>query len=228
MDKITKNNFRPNVEYDENFKPINKREYQPWLNLNKEQMADPFGWLQSQGSINVRAILKSMKYDDRVIDCLINNKCPKPEMQQSFEKQRQNIGQKAIQEYQKWALLHEGKKPIKINESQLRKIIAESVRRVLKEEYDMPEFTNYPEMFTEMFTVYTHNYPDSPCFVEYMGKLYGIPQEYWGMLQDLNDIDGRKEFLNAIKSGKFPESCIQVISLIGHGFKERHFNANAY
>ena len=48
----------------------------PYLQLDKQQMSDPFGWLQSQGSVNVRAILKQMNLDERMIDCLLRNYCP--------------------------------------------------------------------------------------------------------------------------------------------------------
>ena len=110
----------------------------PYLQLDKQQMSDPFGWLQSQGSVNVRAILKQMKLDDRMIDCLLKNYCPDESKAQAFANYRQNIGRKAIQAYKKWQWdneLKEGKQT-----AQLKKIVAESVKKVLEEgaaDYDM-------------------------------------------------------------------------------------------
>ena len=107
----------------------------PWLKLNNEQMSDPFGWLLSQREIDVRAILHQMGYDDKQISSLlypnqIAGKNPQ------FLQTRQKIGQKAVQTYLKWAFdneLKESKQPIKLSESQLKKIIAESMKKVLKE-----------------------------------------------------------------------------------------------
>ena len=107
----------------------------PWLKLNNEQMSDPFGWLLSQREIDVRAILHQMGYDDKQISLLLHpnqiaGKNPE------FLQTRQKIGQKAVQTYLKWAFdneLKESKQPIKLSESQLRKIIAESMKKVLKE-----------------------------------------------------------------------------------------------
>ena len=97
--------------------------------LNSQQMSDPFGWLQSQGA-DVRAILRKMNYDDRMIDCLLMNKCPRPEMQQSFDRQRQMIGQQAVREYMKWA---SEQQPANINESRIRQIVSESFEKALKD-----------------------------------------------------------------------------------------------
>ena len=107
----------------------------PWLKLNNEQMSDPFGWLLSQREIDVSAILHQMVYDDKQISLLLHpnqiaGKNPE------FLQTRQKIGQKAVQTYLKWAFdneLKESKQPIKLSESQLRKIIAESMKKVLKE-----------------------------------------------------------------------------------------------
>ena len=129
----------------------------PYLQLDKQQMSDPFGWLQSQGSVNARAILKQMKLDDRMIDCLLRNYCPDESKAQAFANYRQNIGRKAIQTYKKWQWdneLKEGKQTVKLNESQLRKIVAESVKKVLKEEYEGTDwFDDNPNkgMFSEEF-----------------------------------------------------------------------------
>lgn len=112
----------------------------PWLRLNKEQMSDPFGWLLSQRNIDVRAILLKMGYNDKQIGFLlypnqIADKKP------GFLQMRQRIGQKAVQTYLKWVFDNEVKKnKIKLGESQLRKIVAESVKKVLKEGYYDPDF----------------------------------------------------------------------------------------
>ena len=105
----------------------------PWLRLNKEQMSDPFGWLLSQRNIDVMAILLKMGYNDRQIGFLlypnqIADKKP------GFLQMRQRIGQKAVQTYLKWVFDNEVKKnKIKLGESQLRQIVAESVKNVLSE-----------------------------------------------------------------------------------------------
>lgn len=131
-----------------------KNDYRaPWLRLSKEQMSDPFGWLLSQRNINVRAILQQMGYDDKQIGFLLHPNqiaSKKPEFLQA----RQKIGQKAVQTYLKWAFnneLKESKQPIKINESTLRKIVAESVKKVLKEEYDWYHYNDGPSTEEETF-----------------------------------------------------------------------------
>lgn len=120
-----------------NYSTYDDNDYRaPWLRLNKEQMSDPFGWLLSQRNIDVRAILLKMGYNDRQIGFLlypnqIADKKP------GFLQARQRIGQKAVQTYLKWVFDNEVKKnKIKLGESQLRKIVAESVKKVLKEGYE--------------------------------------------------------------------------------------------
>ena len=114
-----------------------KNDYRaPWLKLNKEQMSDPFGWLLSQRSVNVREILQQMGYDDRQIDLLLHPERA-TKMKPKFLEMRQRIGQKAVQTYLKQSFyneLKENKQSVKINESQLRKIVTESVKKVLKED----------------------------------------------------------------------------------------------
>lgn len=106
-------------------------DYQPWLKLNKQQMADPFGWLQSQ-NVNVRALLKQMKLDDRWIDNILRGNPPREDMKQHYDKDRLSVGQKAIQFFQKQQLLHglnEGRK-VKLNEQQLRQVIKEAISEI--------------------------------------------------------------------------------------------------
>ena len=117
-----------------NYSTYDDNDYRaPWLKLNKEQKSDPFGWLLSQRHIDVRAILLKMGYNDRQIGFLlypnqIADKKP------GFLQARQRIGQKAVQTYLKWVFDNEVKKnKIKLGESQLRKIVAESVKKVLSE-----------------------------------------------------------------------------------------------
>ena len=129
----------------------------PWLRLNKEQMSDPFGWLLSQRNIDVRAILLKMGYNDRQIGFLlypnqIADKKP------GFLQMRQRIGQKAVQTYLKWVFDNEVKKnKIKLGESQLRKIVAESVKKVLSE-IDWKTYRNAQEKNRERENEYDENY----------------------------------------------------------------------
>ena len=124
-----------------NYSTYDDNDYRaPWLKLNKEQMSDPFGWLLSQRNINVRAILHKMGYNDKQIGYLLQpNQIA--DKKPGFLQVRQRIGQKAVQIYLKWVFDNEVKKnKIKLGESQLRKIVAESVKKVLKEwEYNKNE-----------------------------------------------------------------------------------------
>lgn len=123
-----------------NYSTYDDNDYRaPWLKLNKEQMSDPFGWLLSQRNINVRAILHKMGYNDKQIGYLLQpNQIA--DKKPGFLQVRQRIGQKAVQIYLKWVFDNEVKKnKIKLGESQLRKIVAESVKKVLKEEHEWDE-----------------------------------------------------------------------------------------
>ena len=113
-----------------------KNDYRaPWLKLNKEQMSDPFGWLLSQRSVNVMEILQQMGYDDRQIDLLLHPERA-TKMKPKFLEMRQRIGQKAVQTYLKQSFyngLKENKQSMRLNESQLRSVIAESIKKAVNE-----------------------------------------------------------------------------------------------
>lgn len=112
--------------------------------------------------------------------------------------------------------LNMNKKLIKLTESDLHRIVKESVKKILKESVGV-------------FEVYTNDYmQNAPVFVRVGEEFYKVPQEMESMIGELGTRQGRMTFIDAITNGEIPSCNVDVIKLKGHGYKSRAFNANAF
>ena len=108
------------------------------------------------------------------------------------------------------------KRRIRLTESDLHRIIKESVKRILKES-------------NGLFDVYTNDHmQNAPVFVSYNGTLYQLPKEMEHMLRELGTRNGRINLLDAITNGQIEPSNIDVLQLKRRGYQSRPFNANAF
>lgn len=121
-----------------------------------------------------------------------------------------------------------------LTESQLRDMIAESIKSLLSEYWDEEAIGDKAINSNEgVFNVYTNDYSNNaPVFVGVVvggnEVHYKVPEEMKPMLKDLGTKQGRTAFLNAITNGNVPSCNIDVLNLKGRGYKSRAFNANAF
>ena len=107
------------------------------------------------------------------------------------------------------------KQVVRITENELKRIVNESVKKVLK------------ESFEGLFEVYTYT-KGFPIFVRYGETIYQVPGEMEYMLKDLDTREGRMSFLSAINNGEMPISKLDALTLKERGYRGRAFNANAF
>ncbi len=108
------------------------------------------------------------------------------------------------------------KQVIRLTESDLHRIVKESVKKILKESIGV-------------FEVYTNDYmQNAPVFVRIGEEFYKVPQEMESMIGELGTRQGRMTFIDAITNGEIPSCNVDVLKLKGHGYKSRAFNANAF
>lgn len=107
------------------------------------------------------------------------------------------------------------KQVVRITENELKRIVNESVKKVLKESFD------------GLFDVYTYT-KGYPIFVRYGDTIYQVPRGMEHMLKDLDTREGRMSFLSTINNGEMPISKFNALTLKERGYKSRAFNANAF
>lgn len=108
------------------------------------------------------------------------------------------------------------KQRIRLTESDLHRIVKESVRKVLKESVGL-------------FEVYTNDYmKGSPVYVSVGEDFYKLPQEMTPMLRELGTKQGRMTFIDTITNGEIPSCNVDILKLEGQGYKGKAFNANAF
>ena len=113
------------------------------------------------------------------------------------------------------------KKVVRLTESQLRNMIAESVKKVLREAKTLEE--------DGVFDIYRHRY-GGPAFLAWGFNIFEIPENY--PLPNLYTNQGRNEMLAMIKNGEFKKingDFSTLLTRLGEkGYREESFNANAY
>lgn len=108
------------------------------------------------------------------------------------------------------------KQRIRLTESQLNRVIKESVKKILRESIGV-------------FDVYTNDYKKGlPVYVRVNSDFYQVPPEKMAMLRELGTRQGRRDFIDTITNGEIPTCDIDVLELRGRGYKSRAFNANAF
>lgn len=107
---------------------------------------------------------------------------------------------------------------IRLTESQLHKVIKESVKRVLKES----------ERYGMFDALSSARHPEDGIYIKHNGQFYHIPNEEVGNY-DFTTRDGRRKIIDAIRSGNInPQDPINGAEEGSWGYKRRSFNADAF
>lgn len=110
------------------------------------------------------------------------------------------------------------KQVMRLTESDLHRVIKESVKKVLKESGDYGIFDAFN----------SNRHPEDGFYIRYNGEFYHIPQEEVANYQFLTR-DGRREIIDAIRNGVMKQKePIPGATTGSWGYKKHSYNADAW